>query len=160
MFYERNKVLTMLEQKKIPLCIQCFTGNTELVEVMGATGFDFVMFDCVHSGNASGGRVEPYAIVNLLDADGLTGQRSAEINFLFENANFPAVSNQSGAIVEGVRKFTDAAIGPRGRFIDVGGALHFESFLRTFVVELANESVELGLLLQEVATGRACSFDF
>src|SRR5258708_15518585 len=51
MFYERNKVLTMLEQKKIPLGIQCFTGNTELVEVMGATGFDFVMFDCVHSGN-------------------------------------------------------------------------------------------------------------
>src|SRR5580693_9980786 len=51
MFYERNKVLTMLEQKKIPLGIQCFTGNTALVEVMGATGFDFVMFDCVHSGN-------------------------------------------------------------------------------------------------------------
>src|SRR5260370_14183088 len=51
MFYERNKVLTMLEQKNIPLGIQCFTGNTELVEVMGATGFDFVMFDCVHSGN-------------------------------------------------------------------------------------------------------------
>src|ERR1700732_3169486 len=50
MFYERNKVLTMLEQKKIPLGIQCFTGNTELVEVMGATGLDFVMFDCVHSG--------------------------------------------------------------------------------------------------------------
>jgi 2-keto-3-deoxy-L-rhamnonate aldolase RhmA len=51
MFYERNKILTMVEQKKIPLGIQCFTGNTELVEVMGATGFDFVMFDCVHSGN-------------------------------------------------------------------------------------------------------------
>jgi len=51
MFYERNKVLTMLEQKKIPLGTQCFTGNAELVEVMGATGFDFVMFDCVHSGN-------------------------------------------------------------------------------------------------------------
>jgi 2-keto-3-deoxy-L-rhamnonate aldolase RhmA len=51
MFYEGNKVLTMLQQKKIPLGIQCFTGNTELVEVMGATGFDFVMFDCVHSGN-------------------------------------------------------------------------------------------------------------
>src|SRR5271167_2299866 len=51
MFYERNKVLTMLEQKTIPLGIQCFTGNTELVEVMGATGFNFVMFDCVHSGN-------------------------------------------------------------------------------------------------------------
>src|ERR1700741_2277668 len=51
MFYERNKILTMVKQKKIPLGIQCFTGNTELVEVMGATGFDFVMFDCVHSGS-------------------------------------------------------------------------------------------------------------
>jgi hypothetical protein len=34
MFYERNKILTMVEQKKIPLGIQCFTGNTELVEVI------------------------------------------------------------------------------------------------------------------------------
>src|SRR5260370_14139180 len=51
MFYEGNKVLTMLEQKETPLGIQGFTGITELVEVMGATGFDFVMFDCVHSGN-------------------------------------------------------------------------------------------------------------
>src|SRR5260370_5370243 len=49
MFYERNKVLTMLEQKKIPLGTQCFTGSTELVEVLGATGFDFVMFDGEHS---------------------------------------------------------------------------------------------------------------
>ena len=51
MFYERNKVLTMLEQKKIPLGIQCFTGNTALIEVLGATGFDFVMFDAEHSDN-------------------------------------------------------------------------------------------------------------
>jgi len=50
MFYEGgNKILTMLEQKKIPLGIQCFTGSTTLVEVMGATGFDFVMFDSQHS---------------------------------------------------------------------------------------------------------------
>src|SRR5260370_39299312 len=51
MFYEGNKVLTMLEQKNIPLGIQCFTGNTELVEVMDVTGFDFVMVGCAHSGN-------------------------------------------------------------------------------------------------------------
>ena len=51
MFYQDNKILTMLEQKKIPLGIQCFTGSTALVEVMGATGFDFVMFDAEHSGN-------------------------------------------------------------------------------------------------------------
>src|SRR5260370_25724860 len=51
MFYEGNKILTMLEQKKLPLGIQCFTGSTALVEVMGATGFDFVLFDAEHSGN-------------------------------------------------------------------------------------------------------------
>jgi 2-keto-3-deoxy-L-rhamnonate aldolase RhmA len=50
MFYEEgNEILTMLKQKKIPLGIQCFIGSTALVEVMGATGFDFVMFDSVHS---------------------------------------------------------------------------------------------------------------
>ena len=52
MLYEGgNKILTMLEQRRIPLGIQCFTGSTALVEVMGATGFDFVMFDAEHSGN-------------------------------------------------------------------------------------------------------------
>jgi 2-keto-3-deoxy-L-rhamnonate aldolase RhmA len=51
MFYERNKILTMLEQKRIPLGIQCFAGNTSLIEIIGATGFDFVMFDSEHSGN-------------------------------------------------------------------------------------------------------------
>jgi len=81
-------------------------------------------------------------------------------SFLFENADPSAVSNQGGAIVEGIRKFSDAAIGPCGGFIDVGGALHSKSFVRTFVVKLANESVELGLLLKEVGTGWASSFDF
>src|SRR6202011_1895933 len=103
---------------------------------------------------------QPDAIIDLLDTDRLTRQRSAEIYFLFEKADPPAVGNQSGAIVEGVRKFSDAAIGPRGGFIDIGGALHIESFMRTLVVKLANESVDLGLLLKEVGTGRACSFDF
>src|SRR3981081_4287693 len=51
MFYEDNKILTMLGQKRIPLGTQCFTGSTSLVEVMGSTGFDFVMFDAEHSGN-------------------------------------------------------------------------------------------------------------
>jgi hypothetical protein len=55
MFYERNKVLSMLEQKKIALGIQCFTGNTALVEVLGATGFDFVMFDGEHATAMFGG---------------------------------------------------------------------------------------------------------
>jgi hypothetical protein len=62
--------------------------------------------------------------------------------------------------VEGIRKFSDAAIAAGGGCIDVGRASHIESFMRTLVVKLANESVELGLLLKEVGTGRPRSFDF
>jgi hypothetical protein len=61
MFYERNKVLTMLEQKKILLGIQCFTGNTALVEVLGATDFDFVMFDVSMAPTMSGAWRNSYA---------------------------------------------------------------------------------------------------
>jgi hypothetical protein len=71
-----------------------------------------------------------------------------------------AVGNQSGAIVEGVRKFSDAAIGAGGGCLDVGRASHSESFMRTLVVKLANESVELGLLLKRVGTSQSRSFDF
>jgi hypothetical protein len=93
---------------------------------------------------------QPDAIVDLLDTDGLTRQRSAEIYFLFKNADPSAVGNQSGAIVEGTRKFSEAAIGAGGGCIDVGRASHVESLMRALVVKLANESVELGLLLKKV----------
>jgi hypothetical protein len=99
-------------------------------------------------------------MVDLLDPDGLTHQRRAEIYFLFENADSSAVGDQNGTIVEGIRKLSDAAIGASGGCIDVGRAPHSESFMRTLAVKLANESVELGLLLQEVGTGRARSFAF
>jgi 2-keto-3-deoxy-L-rhamnonate aldolase RhmA len=49
--FERNRLFAMLERNEIPLGIQCFTGNPALIEVMGITGFDFVMFDTEHSGN-------------------------------------------------------------------------------------------------------------
>ena len=47
----RNKVLGMLENKRVPLGIQCFTGNPALIEVIGSTGFDFIMLDAEHGGN-------------------------------------------------------------------------------------------------------------
>jgi hypothetical protein len=87
-----------------------------------------------------------------------SGKRSAEIDFLFENADSSAAGDQNGPIVEGIGKLSDAAIGSRGRFVDVDGALHIESFMRTLVVELLNEGVELSLLLKEVGTCRPRSF--
>jgi hypothetical protein len=68
---------------------------------------------------------QPDAIIDLLDTDGLTRQRSAEIYFLFENADPSTVGNQSCAIVEGVRKFCDAPIGPGGGLIDFRGTLQW-----------------------------------
>jgi len=56
----RNKVLSMLERKELPLGIQCFTGDPALIEVIGSTGFDFIMLDAEHSGN------NPRAIEDLV----------------------------------------------------------------------------------------------
>lgn len=46
-----NRLLVMIERQEIPLGMQCFTGNPALIEVLGLTGFDFVMLDTEHSGN-------------------------------------------------------------------------------------------------------------
>jgi 2-keto-3-deoxy-L-rhamnonate aldolase RhmA len=48
---EPNKIFAMLARKEIPLGMQCFTGDPALIEVLGLTGFDFVMLDGEHSGN-------------------------------------------------------------------------------------------------------------
>lgn len=49
MFDTDNRLLTMIDQQEIPLGMQCFTGHRALIEVMGLTGFDFVMIDTEHS---------------------------------------------------------------------------------------------------------------
>jgi 2-keto-3-deoxy-L-rhamnonate aldolase RhmA len=49
--FEANRLFQMLERKEVPLGMQCFTGNAALIEVMGLTGFDFVMLDGEHSAN-------------------------------------------------------------------------------------------------------------
>jgi 2-keto-3-deoxy-L-rhamnonate aldolase RhmA len=60
--YEKNRILQMLEQKQIPLGMQCFTGDPILIEIMGLTGFDWVMLDSEHSGN------NPRAMESLIRA--------------------------------------------------------------------------------------------
>lgn len=49
--YDKNRLLEMLANGRIPLGMQCFTGHPALIEIMGLTGFDFVMIDGEHSGN-------------------------------------------------------------------------------------------------------------
>ncbi|MEC3974441.1 hypothetical protein [Amycolatopsis sp. H20-H5] len=45
----RNRLLTMLDEHVVPIGMQCFTGNHTLIEVLGATGFDYVWLDTEHS---------------------------------------------------------------------------------------------------------------
>ena len=101
---------------------------------------------------------QPDTLVDLFDAYSLTCERSAEIYFLFENADPSAVGNQSCPIVERIGEFCDAAILPRGSLIDFAGALHIKSLMRALVVKLVNEGIELGLLLKEIGTSRPGSF--
>ena len=46
-----NTIEAMLAAKRIPLGMQVFTGNSALIEILGLTGYDFVMIDCEHSYN-------------------------------------------------------------------------------------------------------------
>lgn len=43
---KKNRILQM--QNQIPSGMQCFTGDPILIEIMGLTGFDCVMFDSEH----------------------------------------------------------------------------------------------------------------
>ena len=57
--------------------------------------------------------------------------------------------------MEGVGQFRQAAIGPRSGGVELAGALHVEGLVRPFGVAFMDESVEAGLLLQDVAACRA-----
>jgi hypothetical protein len=90
----------------------------------------------------------------------LTCERGAEIDFLFVDADSSAAGDKSCPIVERIGEFSDAAIRPQGRCVDVGGTLHIQSFVWTLIVKFLNEGIELGLLPKEVGTGGPGRFHF
>ena len=98
---------------------------------------------------------EPNAVVHFLDADGLPGERYAEVDFLVVQAKPSAAGDPDGAVVERVVRFRDASIRTRGSRVDLGRAFHGESFMGSLVIEFLQAGVELGLLLQEVGARRA-----
>jgi len=61
---------------------------------------------------------QPNSVVDLFDAHGLNGERSAEVYFLFVNADSSAAGDESCPIVEQIGEFTDAAVRTSGRFVD------------------------------------------
>jgi 2-keto-3-deoxy-L-rhamnonate aldolase RhmA len=60
MFDTENRLLEMIKHNQIPVGMQCFTGDRALIEVLGLTGFDFVMLDTEHS------TINPRAIENAV----------------------------------------------------------------------------------------------
>jgi 2-keto-3-deoxy-L-rhamnonate aldolase RhmA len=49
-FELKNRLISMIDQKQVPVGMQCFTGDHTLIEVMGVTGLDYVWIDSEHSG--------------------------------------------------------------------------------------------------------------
>src|SRR5437660_369821 len=85
-------------------------------------------------------RFRPHAVVNFLDADGLPGERYAEVDFLVVQAKTSAAGDHDGAVVERVVRFRDASIRTRGSRVDLGRAFHGESFMGSFVIEFLQEA--------------------
>ncbi len=46
---ERKRLTELVREKTVPIGMQCFTGDHALIEVLGATGFDYVWLDSEHT---------------------------------------------------------------------------------------------------------------
>ena len=66
--FHKNRLLSLVGQGHIPLGIQMFSGSTAVIEVLGATGYDFVMIDLEHS-LPNLGRIEE--IIRIAELAGL-----------------------------------------------------------------------------------------
>jgi len=63
---KKNRLLAMIDEKVVPVGMQCFTGNHTLIEVLGRTGFDYVWLDSEHCG------INPRALEDTIrTADGV-----------------------------------------------------------------------------------------
>ena len=66
-FLRPNKVLEALAKGDTPLGMQMYTHDPDLVEIVGYTGFDFVMLDMEHN------RTNPETMVHLIRAAEVSG---------------------------------------------------------------------------------------
>jgi 2-keto-3-deoxy-L-rhamnonate aldolase RhmA len=67
--HKPNKVLEVLKKGEVPLGMQMYSHDPDLIEIVGYTGFDYVKIDMEHS------RVNPETMVMLIrtaEASGLT----------------------------------------------------------------------------------------
>jgi hypothetical protein len=88
--------------------------------------------------------------VHFFNADGLACKDRTEINFLATETDPAAIGDDDDFVVERIIDIRQSLVGASRGLIDLGRALHVESFVRTLLVEDLDEVIELGLLLQEV----------
>jgi len=103
---------------------------------------------------------QPDARVDFFDADGLSCQGHTEIDLLVVQAKATATGDHDRAVVKWIMRFWDAAIRTGRSRVNLGRAFHVQSFMGSLLIELVEEGVELGLLLQAVGARGAGGFFF
>src|SRR6201984_281314 len=88
---------------------------------------------------------QPYVVVNLLDAHGLSSKDLAKINFFVAQTDAATASDHDGFVVEGIVDVRQPGVGTRGGLVDLRRTFHIQSFVRALVVEDLHEFVETGL---------------
>ena len=78
--------------------------------------------------------------------------------FIIAHTDAAAAGDDDGFVVKGMVYVRQSLIGASRGLIDLGRALHVQSFVRALVVEDFHEVVEAGLLLKKVAGGRPGGF--
>ena len=86
--------------------------------------------------------------MDFFDADGLTGEDRAEVDFLAAQTDSAATSDHDDLVVEWIVDVRQPLVGTCRSLIDLRRALHVQGFVRTLVVEDLDEIVEASLLLQ------------
>jgi len=97
---------------------------------------------------------DPNAVVDLLDAEALTGEHSRDVDALAMHADAAAVGDENVAVVQRVCEVGQAGVGSRTGSVDFGRTLHSERLVWSFGIEFLDKVVEAGLLLQAVHSGR------
>ena len=70
-------------------------------------------------------------------------------NLFVSQTDAAAVGDHNDLVVEGIIDIGQSLIGADRGLIDLGRALHVQSFVGTFVVENLDKVIEPGLLLKE-----------
>lgn len=88
----------------------------------------------------------------------MTCEDDAEINLFSVQADSSTEGDVDRVVVKRIDELRQALIGSCGRAVDFRRTFHAKALVRTIVVELFDEMVELALLLKTIETRRACRF--